>query len=216
MFQIQRPILGSECLLILFTFLLHSLLIKSLLVFHPQLTKIDAIKWLYRTFLMVQWIRIHLPMKGTWVWPLVWEDSTCHGATKPGHHSYCACKRQQLNPTRPGARARQQEKPLQWEACAQQRRPAQPKLNKTKKLNFKMTLYCSQQAKSTIIQFCLWDPQEEASLRPLCCTTSIFSSYRNDYLSSIVFLCLLLEKETATHSSTLAWKISRTEKPDRL
>ena len=34
-------------------------------------------------FLIVQWSRIHLPMQGTQVWSLVWEDSTCHGATKP-------------------------------------------------------------------------------------------------------------------------------------
>ena len=29
------------------------------------------------------WIRICLPMQGTWVWSLVLEDATCHGATKP-------------------------------------------------------------------------------------------------------------------------------------
>ena len=32
--------------------------------------------------LMVQWSRIRLPMQGTWVQSLVWEDSTCCGATK--------------------------------------------------------------------------------------------------------------------------------------
>ena len=36
------------------------------------------------TALVVQWI-IPLPMLGTWVQFLVWEDSTCHGATKPLH-----------------------------------------------------------------------------------------------------------------------------------
>ena len=39
---------------------------------------------------MVQWIGIHLPIQGTWVWSLVWKDSTCHGATKPMHHHYWA------------------------------------------------------------------------------------------------------------------------------
>ena len=32
------------------------------------------------TSLVVQWIRICLPMQGTWVWSLVQEDSTCRGA----------------------------------------------------------------------------------------------------------------------------------------
>ena len=44
-----------------------------------------------RTSLVVQWLRIHLPMQGTQVRALVREDLTCHGATKPGHHNYWAC-----------------------------------------------------------------------------------------------------------------------------
>ena len=32
---------------------------------------------------MAQWLRIHLPMQGTWVRALVQEDPTCHGVTKP-------------------------------------------------------------------------------------------------------------------------------------
>ena len=35
------------------------------------------------TSLVVQWLRIHLPMQGTWVPSLVWEDPTCGRATKP-------------------------------------------------------------------------------------------------------------------------------------
>ena len=38
--------------------------------------------------LVAQWLRICLPMQGTWVRALVWEDPTCHGATKPMHHNY--------------------------------------------------------------------------------------------------------------------------------
>ena len=38
--------------------------------------------------LVVQWLRIHLPMQGTWVRALVREDPTCCGATKPVHHNY--------------------------------------------------------------------------------------------------------------------------------
>ena len=29
-------------------------------------------------------------MQGTWVWSLVWEDPTCHRATKPVNHNYWA------------------------------------------------------------------------------------------------------------------------------
>ena len=37
---------------------------------------------------MFQWLRIHLPMQGTWVPSLVQEDSTCLGATKILRHDY--------------------------------------------------------------------------------------------------------------------------------
>ena len=39
------------------------------------------------TCLVAQWVRIRLPMQGTRVQSLVWEDSTCCGATKPMHHN---------------------------------------------------------------------------------------------------------------------------------
>ena len=38
--------------------------------------------------LVAQWLRICLPMQGTRVRALVWEDPTCHGATGPVNHSY--------------------------------------------------------------------------------------------------------------------------------
>ncbi|KAJ8784559.1 hypothetical protein J1605_008211 [Eschrichtius robustus] len=38
--------------------------------------------------LVVQWLRIRLPMQGTRVQALVREDPTCHGATKPVLHNY--------------------------------------------------------------------------------------------------------------------------------
>uniref|UniRef100_A0A8C0CCV2 EMAP like 1 n=1 Tax=Balaenoptera musculus TaxID=9771 RepID=A0A8C0CCV2_BALMU len=38
--------------------------------------------------LVVQWLRICLPMQGTRVRSLVWEDPTCCGATKPVRHNY--------------------------------------------------------------------------------------------------------------------------------
>ena len=43
------------------------------------------------TSLVVQWLRIRLPMQGTRVRALVWEDPTCCGATKPVSHNYWAC-----------------------------------------------------------------------------------------------------------------------------
>ena len=47
------------------------------------------IKRTYRgASLVVQWLRICLLMQGTRVRALVWEDPTCHGATKPVSHNY--------------------------------------------------------------------------------------------------------------------------------
>ena len=45
-------------------------------------------KMCHRASLVAQWLRIRLPMQGTWVRTLLWEDPTCHGATKPVHHNY--------------------------------------------------------------------------------------------------------------------------------
>ena len=42
--------------------------------------------------------RIHLPMQKTWVWFLVWEDSTCCRATKPMCRNYWACARESGKP----------------------------------------------------------------------------------------------------------------------
>ena len=38
--------------------------------------------------LVVQWLRVCLPMQGTRVRALVWEDPTCRGATRPVSHNY--------------------------------------------------------------------------------------------------------------------------------
>ena len=43
------------------------------------------------TSLVAKWLRISLPMQGTWVWALVREDPTCRGATKPVRHNHWAC-----------------------------------------------------------------------------------------------------------------------------
>ena len=41
--------------------------------------------------LVAQWLRTRLPMQGTRVRALVWEDPTCRGATKPVSHNYWTC-----------------------------------------------------------------------------------------------------------------------------
>ena len=89
-----------------------------------------------RASLVVQWLRIHLTMQGTWVRALVWEDPTCCGATKLVYHNYWACTLEPVSHNywslcattteahAPRARAPQEEKSLQWEACAPQWRVA--------------------------------------------------------------------------------------------
>ena len=62
------------------------------------------------TSLVAQWLRICLPIQGTWVRALVWEDPACRGATGPVSHNYWACAS--------GASALQQERPRWWEARA--------------------------------------------------------------------------------------------------
>ena len=60
--------------------------------------------------LVEQWLRVCLPIEGTRVLALVWEDPTCRGATGPVSHNYWACAS--------GASAPQQERPRKWEARA--------------------------------------------------------------------------------------------------
>ena len=58
-------------------------LIESLCLFEIVLGS-DA----FKASLVVQWLRIHLPMQGTQVRALVREDPTCLRATKPVCHNY--------------------------------------------------------------------------------------------------------------------------------
>ena len=60
--------------------------------------------------LVAQWLRVCLPMQGTRVRALVWEDPTCRGATGPMGHNCWACAS--------GACAPRQERPRWWEARA--------------------------------------------------------------------------------------------------
>ena len=68
-------------------------------------------------------------MQGTQVRSLLREDPTCRRATKPERHNYWAHVPQLLKPTHPKARALQQEKPPQWEACTKSS-PCSPQLEK--------------------------------------------------------------------------------------
>ena len=84
-------------------------------------------------------------MQETRVWSLIFEDQTCHEATKPmwyncwacapepGGHNYWAHMLQLLKPVCPRARASQQEKPWQREGGTSQLEssPYLPQLEKT-------------------------------------------------------------------------------------
>ena len=48
-------------------------------------------KIMCKDFLVAQWLIIRLPVQGTQVQALVWEDPICRGATKPVRHNYQAC-----------------------------------------------------------------------------------------------------------------------------
>ena len=56
------------------------------LSFHIWLISLS--KMFSRASLVTQWLRVCLPMQGTWVRALVWEDPTCRGATGPVSHNY--------------------------------------------------------------------------------------------------------------------------------
>ena len=65
--------------------------IKYLGINLPKETKhlyAENYKTLMRASLVAQWLRVCLPMQGTRVRALVWEDPTCRGATKPVSHNY--------------------------------------------------------------------------------------------------------------------------------
>ena len=111
------------------------------------------------TSLAVQWLRIRLPMQGTRVHPLVREDPTCHGATKPVRHNYWACvlqllKPAHLEPVLRNKRSHCSEKPVHHNeespllaATRESPRAAtktqRSQKTKTKKLKKKETCWCS-------------------------------------------------------------------------
>ena len=74
----------SSCSTSSFLILLHYFLnARVSITFHRYLKNPS-----YWASLVVQLLRIHLPMQETRVQALVWEYPTCRGATKPVHHNY--------------------------------------------------------------------------------------------------------------------------------
>ena len=65
---------------------------------HLKMIQKDIVKNTIGASLVAQWLRVCLPMQGTWVRALVWEDPTCHGATAPVSHNYWACASGALAP----------------------------------------------------------------------------------------------------------------------
>ena len=92
---------------------------------------------------MVQSLGICLPMQGTWVQSLVWEDAMSHRATKPMHHNYGAHRLQLLKPSYPRARDLQtREGAAMRSACPATRE--EPPLAVTRESPHTAKIYCSQ------------------------------------------------------------------------
>ena len=80
----------------------------------PRFNQVNPLKAEFSwTSLVVQWLRIDLPMQGTWVQSLVPEGPVFYGTSKPTHHNPVL---RLLKPVIPTACAPQQEKPPQREA----------------------------------------------------------------------------------------------------
>ena len=118
----------SKLMFMIFSLLSH-LLLHSAKMYQSFKAQINSLlhcskKESLGTSLMVQWLRIHLPMQGPRVQPQVWEDSICLRAAK-AHAPWLLNLR--ATTTAAGvlrACAQQQKKPPQWEACAPQWRVA--------------------------------------------------------------------------------------------
>ena len=100
------------------------------------------------TFLVFQWLRIHLQMQGPWVWSLVWEIPHASGqlslwaATAEARMLQGPCAAT-TEPVHPRARALQQGEPRQQEVCTPQWRVAPACCNqRPNKVKVKVTRSC--------------------------------------------------------------------------
>ena len=77
--------------------------------------------------LVAQWLRICLPMQGTWVRALVWEDPPCRGATKPTCYNYwepMCCKLQSPRDLEPAHHNYRTHVPWSLHTTTRERNPA--------------------------------------------------------------------------------------------
>ena len=65
----------------------RTFLVSKILPRKKKKNRLERKNW-YRASLVAQWLRICLPMQGTRVRALVWEDPTCRGANGPVSHNY--------------------------------------------------------------------------------------------------------------------------------
>ena len=82
-------ILHSSCASLTAFLCMYLLLNKyCLIVPHVELSINELYKNSMGVSLVAQWLRICLPMQGTQVRALVWEDPTCRGVAGPVSHNY--------------------------------------------------------------------------------------------------------------------------------
>ena len=68
----------------------HCLFFLNEIILHGLMSTLTLLtqKYLLGASLVAQWLRVCLPMQGTRVRALVWEDPTCRRATRPVSHNY--------------------------------------------------------------------------------------------------------------------------------
>ena len=82
-------LLYYDNIFLLLSLIVFSLCLAALIYDHKIIKYCYMIRKLrLQTSLEVQWLRIHLPMQRKQVQSLVRDNSTCHKAIKPMHHSY--------------------------------------------------------------------------------------------------------------------------------
>ena len=130
---------------------MHSSIISNCQNSKTTQISINSRKQWYRTSLVAQWLRIHLPMQGTRVRALVREDPTGPGATKPMRHNYWSPRA--LSPWLHNNRSHHNERPehrneekpplaTTRESLAQQRRPDTDQKKKKRKKERKQWYIC--------------------------------------------------------------------------